>query len=61
MTKITLKKIFDKIKAWYKQWLLDNEHGVTNEIDEFYKDREMPKKTGIVMKNKRLYIFLFHL
>jgi len=22
---------------------LDNEHGVTNEIDEFYKDREMPK------------------
>ena len=33
----------DKIKAWYKQWLLDNEHGVTNEIDEFYKDREMPK------------------
>ena len=33
----------EKIKAWYKQWLLDNKKGVTNEIDEFYKDREMPK------------------
>ncbi|OBA29152.1 P-loop containing nucleoside triphosphate hydrolase protein [Hanseniaspora valbyensis NRRL Y-1626] len=33
----------EKIIAWYKQWLKDNKSGVTNEIDEFYIDREMPE------------------
>ena len=33
----------EKIIAWYKQWLKDNKSGVTNEIDEFYRDREMPE------------------
>lgn len=33
----------DKIKTWIEQWVLDNKTGVTNEIDEFYKDRDMPE------------------
>ncbi|XBW37685.1 hypothetical protein QEN19_003269 [Hanseniaspora menglaensis] len=32
-----------KIMAWYEQWTKDNGNGVTNEVEEFYKDREMPE------------------
>lgn len=33
----------DKVKTWIEQWVLDNKSGVTNEVDEFYKDRDLPE------------------
>lgn len=33
----------DKIIVWCKQWMKDNKSGVTNEISEFYKDRDLPQ------------------
>lgn len=33
----------DKIVAWCKQWIKDNKYGVTNEVSEFYKNRDTPQ------------------